>query len=162
MIQKAAVHIFLLTFLIVLVGCGRATDEEIESKKVSTEASFYDNPEQGIRIETIDGWSIEKETAKSVKFTSDKIIAIISVIPREKTVSEIKKELLAGAGDVTVIGEGLNFVSWKSERQESIRTQVWVEEKADRHVIVTMMTPHELYEENQEKIEMFRESLKIY
>lgn len=159
---QKAVHILLMMFLLVVVGCSKATEEVTEASQSETNVYFYDNPERGIRIEAANDWFIEKETANSVKFKSEKLVAIISVIPKGKTVSEIKKELMASAGDVTLNGEGLNFISWKSEREESILTNVWVEEKPERNVIVTIMTPYEIHEDNKEKIENFRESIKLY
>lgn len=160
--NSKAVHILLMIFLLIVVGCSKTSEDVTESNQVETSGYFYDNPERGIRIEAASDWFIEKETANSTKFKSEKLVAIISVIPKGKTVSEIKKELMANAGDVTLKGEGLNFISWKSEREESILTNVWVEEKHDRNVIVTIMTPYEIYEEKIEKIENFRESIKLY
>ncbi|QOY36858.2 hypothetical protein AWH56_004170 [Anaerobacillus isosaccharinicus] len=159
---QKAVHILLMMLLLVVVGCSKATEEVTDASQLDTDAYFYDNKERGIRIEAANEWFIEKETVNSVKLKSEKLVAIISVIPKGKTVSEIKRELMASAGDVTLKGEGLNFISWKSEREESILTNVWVEEKPERNVIVTIMTPYEIYENNKEKIEAFRESIKLY
>ncbi|MFN7251886.1 MAG: hypothetical protein ACK4M9_13945 [Anaerobacillus sp.] len=160
--SQKAVHIFLMISFLLLVGCGKAAEGVTEDKRLGTDSDFYDNPDQGIRIKAADGWVIEKVTAKGIKVKNEKLVAMISVIPKGKTVSEIKKELQKAAGNVTVTGEGLNFISWQSERQESIYTGVWIEEQSNRHVIVTIMTPNELYEENKAKIEAFRESIKLY
>ncbi|MCT8137741.1 hypothetical protein H1D32_08305 [Anaerobacillus sp. CMMVII] len=117
--SQKAVHLFLIIIFLALVGCSKATEEQVNTNDNEQDASnyFYENSEWGIYIETADGWQIEKETAKNVQFNSEKLVAIISVIPKAYRVSEIKKQLLAGAGEVTVIGEGLNFISWKTNRQ---------------------------------------------
>ncbi|RXJ01773.1 hypothetical protein DS745_09865 [Anaerobacillus alkaliphilus] len=156
------VHIFLIILLTALVGCSKATEEVTDNNPNGDGNNYYDNSELGISIEAETGWVLEKETSQTVKFTRDNIIGLISVIPKEKTVSEIKKELLSGAGEVTVVGEGLNFIAWKTELEESIRTQIWIEEKSDRQIIVTMMTPDEMFEGNRETIEDFREMIEIY
>ncbi len=162
-LRHRAVHILLILLLTALVGCSKATTEEVVDDILSKDGNnFYDNAELGISIEAEADWVIEKETSQTVKFTRDDLIALVSVIPKEKTVSEIKKELLAGAGEVTVVGEGLNFIAWKTERKESIRTQVWIEEKSDRQIVVTMMTPNDSYEGNRELMDDFRETIKIH
>ena len=155
-----AVHIFMLISLLALVGCGKAAESDADNESIT--GVLYDNPELGIRVLDTDGWVIEKETAKSVKFTNEKIVAIISVIPKGDTVGEIKQALISSAGEITVTGEGANFISWKSERNESIHTNIFIEEKQDRNVIITFLTPNDAYETNRETIEAFRWNVELY
>jgi hypothetical protein len=165
------VSLLFILSIIALVGCGKDSDKKT-ANQMSTElgqgeakgdtTSFYDDPERGIRVISADGWFIEKETETSVKFKSEKLVAIISVIPKGKTVAEIKQELVNGAGKIQINGEGPNLISWKSERKESISTNVYIEEKEDHNVIITIMTPSDQYENNLEKIEAFRWNIELY
>lgn len=157
MIQKA-VHIFIIISLITLVGCGKAVEGETDDQP----AVLYENPDQGVRVLEIDGWVIEKETATSVTFKNEKIVAIISVIPKGDTVAEIKQELLSAAGEVTVTEEGPSYISWQTERNESIHTDVYIDENQDRNVITTFLTPLDVYENNKAKIEVFRGNIELY
>lgn len=161
MLSRTIVGIALSIIFLSLVGCSKGSEDISQPIQGSNEGFFYYNQELGIQIAEAADWVLEKETSNSVKFTSEKSIGLLSVVSKEKSVAEIKKELLGGAGDVMVIGEGLNFIAWKSERQESIRTEVWVEEKGDRYVIITLMTPEKHYEEKKEKLETFRHNIKI-
>lgn len=157
---KKAVHIFAILSLIALVGCGKSAEQGTNEQ--SEAEVLYENPQQGVRVLATDGWVIEKETATSVKFKKEKIVAIISVIPKGETVAEIKQGLLTASGNVTVTGEGPNFISWKSERNESIHTNVYIDETEDRNVITTFLTPNEFFETNKEAIEAFRWNVEIY
>lgn len=154
-----AVHIFILISFLALVGCGKAAESETTNE---SDTVLYNNPELGIRVLDTGGWVIEKETASSVKFTNEKIVAIISVIPKGETVGEIKQAILSSAGNITVTGEGANFISWKSERNESIHTNLYIDEKQDRNVITTFLTPNDAYEDNREIIEAFRWNVELY
>ncbi len=160
---KKAVHIFIILSFIALIGC--SSDDVTEAKKdngTSSTSVLYENPDQGVRVYKTDGWVIEKETATSVKFKNEKMVAIISVVPKQETIAEMKQELLAAAGKVTVTDEGPNYISWKSDRKESIHTNVFLEETKDRHVITTILMPHNVYESNREKMEAFRWNIELY
>ncbi|WNF36630.1 hypothetical protein RJD24_19780 [Bacillaceae bacterium IKA-2] len=159
MLQKA-VHIFIIISLIALVGCNKATEEDTDDQPLP--AVLYENPDQGVRVLKTDGWVVEKETATSVQFKNENIVAIISVIPNEETGAEIKQELLSAAGEITVTGEGPNYISWKSERSESIQTNVYINQKQNRNVITTFLTPLSDYENNREEIEAFRWHVELY
>lgn len=159
MLQKV-VHIFIIISLVALVGCSKSGEEATDERPVDD--VLYDNPEQGVRVLETEGWVIEKETATSVKFKNEKIVAIISVLPKEETVAEIKQQLVSAAGKITVTGEGPNLISWKSERNESIHTNVYIDEKQSRNVITTFLTPTNEYEKNTEKIEAFRWNVELY
>lgn len=157
---QRAVHIFIIISLIALVGCNKAAEGETDDKAVG--AVLYDNPDQGVRVLETKGWVIEKETATSAEFKNEKIIAIISVIPKGETVAEIKQQLVSAAGKITVTNEGPNIISWESERNESIHTDVYIEEKENQNVITTFLTPTNEYENNRAKIEEFHGNIELY
>lgn len=153
--------LLIMIAMFVMVGCSKVSGGEIEEVAPDKEV-LYENPEFGLRIVEIEGWELEKETANSVKFKKDKIVSIITVIPKGDTVAEIKQGFLSAAGSVTVTGEGPNFISWKSDRNESIHTNIFIEEKHDRNIITTFLTPYNDYESNREEIEAFRWNTETY
>lgn len=161
LMKQKVVHIAMFSLLLLLVGCGNdpVDNSELEEEPMSF---FYEDPESDVRILEANEWLIEKETATSVKLKSKNLVAIVSVIPTEKSTSEIKQELKAGAGKITVIGEGSNFISWNTDRKESIRTNIYIDQVGDQTLIITLMTPNDEYELNKEKMEAFRENVELY
>ncbi|UTW68631.1 hypothetical protein KHA80_13990 [Anaerobacillus sp. HL2] len=87
------------------------------------------------------------------------LVAIVTMIPKETTTDEIKTELKKGAGKVTIIEETENFLSWKSDRKESIRTEVFIEENEASKFVLTFLTPLGTYEEMKKDIEALKTNI---
>ncbi|MCD8500736.1 MAG: hypothetical protein LRY71_02450 [Bacillaceae bacterium] len=119
------------------------------------EKMLYENDHTGIRIGDVEGFILKQEGDKTVTFTNETVTAIISVLETGRTKEEIKDELLKGIGNVTFIEETDKYIAWKSDRNESIRTDVYLKENKQYSVLVVFMTPMKDYQQNSNKIKTF-------
>lgn len=159
-LRKTLIITFVLTFLAV-TGCTQAQQQkDMEQKKVIQ----YENEEVGLIVYETQSWMMEEETPTkqfSVTFTNDYSKAIITVISNEKSFEEIKRELKVGAGKVSVLEETSDYLAFKSERLESIRTDIYIIQKGGHIGIITMMTPLKNYEVNQNSIQDFVKNVEL-
>lgn len=127
---------WLLIFILLFIGCSsnsnsneQMINEETHKKVNETlheaEKMLYENNHTGIRIEDVEGFTLKQESDKTVTFTNETVTAIISVLETGRTKEEIQDELLTGLGNVTFIEETDQYIAWKSDRNESIRTDVY-------------------------------------
>lgn len=161
-VKKILVIILALLFL-ALNGC--AKEEKPKDMEQQNQAVLYENTELGLRVLKTQNWMIDEEpTTKqfNITFKNDYSKAIITVISNEKSFEEIKRELQTGAGEVSVLKETSDYLAFKSEREESIRTDIYISQRGTHTYIVTFMTPLKDYESNQESIEAFYKNVEIF
>lgn len=149
-----AAILFFSVLSVILVGCGST-----EKQEANTNAYLFEDTQKNLKIVETQGWTIEKEATKSVKLKNGNLVAIVTMIPKETTTDEIKVELKKGAGKVTIIEESENFFSWKSDRKESIRTEVYIEENEESKFVITFLTPLNTYEDMKKDIEALKTNI---
>ena len=153
--------IFITVILIAASGCSTKEKEiDIPNKP----GILYDNNDAGLRVYQTPDWYLEREVVieqLNVTFSDGKAKAIITVISSEKSIDEIKQELILGAGEVTVIEESDGYVAFESESTESIRTDVYISQTESSTGIVAFMAPSEDYEEVQESIGAFKDNIEF-
>lgn len=158
--QRLSILLGILAILI--AGCGNGGAPEAEEQKGNQpgESVLYEN-EQGLKITNSEGWTKKEETSDpfNIRFENEQSTAIISVISNEKSVEEIKDELISGAGEITILDEGDDFVSFQTDRKESIRSDVFVERSDEESRVIIFMTPAADYEKNKAKFDEFRENI---
>lgn len=157
------VLIFILALVLLAVsGCTQAEQPKDMEQKQEV---LYENTEVGLRVYKTQNWVIDEEpTTKefSVTFRDDYSKAIITVISNEKSFEEIKRELKVGAGKVSVLEETSDYLAFKSDRLESIRTDIHISQKGGHIGIVTIMTPLKNYESNQNSIQAFVNNVELF
>ncbi len=155
---------WLLIIILLFTGCSSKSNEQMineDTHKKSNETlqeaekMLYENDHTGIRIGDVEGFILKQEGDKTVTFTNETVTAIISVLETGRTKEEIKDELLKGIGNVTFIEETDKYIAWKSDRNESIRTDVYLKENKQYSVLVVFMTPMKDYQQNSNKIKTF-------
>ncbi len=154
--------LFILALILIAVsGCSQAEQpKDIEQKQ----EVLYENTEVGLRVYKTQNWVIDEEPITkefSVTFRNDYSKAIITVTSNEKSFEEIKRELKVGAGKVSVIKETNDYLAFKSERAESIRTDIYIIQRGAHTGIVTFMTPLKDFESNQGNIEAFNKNVEL-
>lgn len=160
-LRKILIIVFVLSFLVVN-GCAQAQQpKDMDQKNVIQ----YENKEVGLRFYGTKNWAMEEETPTNqfnVTFVNDYSKAIITVISNEKSFEEIKRELKIGTGKVIILEESNDYLAFKSERLESIRTDIYISQKGGHVGIVTIMTPLKNYEINQKSIIDFRNNIELF
>lgn len=137
------------------------THKKVNETLHEAEKMLYENNHTGIRIEDVEGFTLKQESDKTVTFTNETVTAIISVLETGRTKEEIQDELLTGLGNVTFIEETDQYIAWKSDRNESIRTDVYFKENKQYSVLVVFMTPMKDYQQNSNRIETFIDSIML-
>jgi hypothetical protein len=166
-IKKSMLHILIL-LVTLLTACSSeqtTTEEEkvpattaAESPTSDTKTAIYTDTETGLAVYETEGWVFEKEskTGKGVNvtFSNEKVKGILSILSTDKSFDEIKNELKVGAGQIEIIDESDEYLSFKSLRKESIRTDIYLNRLPEGNVyIFSFLTPAEQFLDNQGKIE---------
>ncbi|KUO58990.1 MAG: hypothetical protein APF84_05915 [Gracilibacter sp. BRH_c7a] len=167
MLVKKLSIIMLAITLLAVNGCSQAEQPENMDKEQTdnTKIILYENTQVGLRVYETKNWVTNQEpTAEpfSVTFSNEHSKAILSVISNEKSFEEIKRELKVGAGKVIVLEEIGDYLAFQSERLESIRTDIYIEQIGARIGIITFMTPLKDYELSQDSIEAFKKNIELF
>ncbi|TXC90646.1 hypothetical protein FS935_12090 [Metabacillus litoralis] len=158
----------ILSLTLFTVGCGK--EETIEStsatspskeKQVQVKTFLYENKEKGIRIGEVKDWKFSKEEDSNVVFQNEKLQAIITILPTKQDVKSIKRDLIVGAGDITIIEETDKTLSFHSNRKESIRTDVSISQVGEKMNIVTFVGKVDDDEVNRAKIIEFKKQIQF-
>ncbi|KHF38705.1 hypothetical protein [Halalkalibacter okhensis] len=162
---------YLMCSLLLLGGCASATGSgsqevtDIEEVTEHEQVVMYENSDKGIKVYELPNWEFEEQLEKdqfNVIFQSDKGKAIITVLDSIKDVEDIKNELMIGVGTSTIIEETDHYFAFESERKESIRADIYIEQQGQKVTILTFMTPLDDYEEKIESIEEFKQHIDFY
>jgi hypothetical protein len=173
-IKLTALLSYLICSLFLIAGCSTPNSsdnqevagpegdiEEIEKEQVI----MYEHTDRGIRVYETPNWEFGEQSEGeqiNVTFHSEKGKAIITVLTSNKDLDEIKQELMIGVGKSNIIEETDNYFAFQSERKESIRTDVYIDQQGQRVNILTFMTPVDDYEENIEYIKEFKRHIEFY
>ncbi|MBB5174652.1 hypothetical protein [Texcoconibacillus texcoconensis] len=171
---KSLLMVLLILTFVGLYGCSqddvtKSEHAENETKsseqELATQEILYENTEWDIKVYETSDWMLDKEvTGESfnVTFEKDLLKAIVTIIPNEKSFDEIKQELQVGAGNVSIEEEKEDFLAFKNERKETIRTDIYLKQEGDYTGIISFMTPESDWEINQEKIETFKGNIDLF
>lgn len=155
----------LLIVLAALAGCGHkdSSAEQPQETESTQQASLYDNEEAGLTIEEVPGWTLSREVKNplNVSFVNEKSSVIVSILSNEKSIDEIKKEVLAGAGNVSIQEESENTLSFTSNRKESIRSDIKIERDSNSTTMIIFMTPASQYEKNKALFDEFNKNINF-
>ncbi|WP_368646295.1 hypothetical protein AB4027_05290 [Alkalibacterium putridalgicola] len=162
-LKKSLIPI-LLTSALFLAGCNEEplADTKIESSQSETSSVvkvsyLYENEDYQLAISENMDWQLEseKETDNlNVVLNDDTLTALVSSVSASNTFEDIKKELIKGAGNVTVLSESDDFLSYKSKLKNAVRTDVYFKEQDElKNYIITFMSQTSEFEDNQPKVE---------
>ena len=148
-----------------LSGCNQ--EQTIETDLASADqVVMYENEKYGITIYENSDWQFvsEKQSENiNIKLSHfDQLHAIITTASSEKSFAMIKQELIAGAGDVDVITEDDNTMSYQSKLQDAIRTDIYFKPNhGKKHVLVIFMSPVSVHEKVTPYIGQLLNNLKL-
>ena len=152
----------LLGILVVLLaGCGDGDSPKAQEKTDGQQQQSALYKSDQLEITNGEGWTKKEEIEEpfNIRFENDNATVIISEISNKKSVDEIKDELIQSAGEVTILNEGEDFVSFQTNRKESIRSDVAIERTNSESRVIIFMTPTAEYENNKEKFDTFKENI---
>ncbi|WP_209123999.1 hypothetical protein [Alkalihalobacillus sp. BA299] len=164
MFKGKKMMICLLSGLMIVTGCSSDSTTKSEQTQAESEEILFENTDVGLKIYESSNWIIEQEVYVqnlNVTFQNDTLKAIVSVIPSEKTMEQIKKELQLGDGLITVLEEKDDYFSFHTNQKESIRSDLYIEQDQGKTLIVTFMSPLEDFESYLEEIEEFKGNIKL-
>lgn len=161
---KKFTPILFLFFTLIISGCTEEAlpDNKTEVKAVESVESedteiLYQNEEHGLTISENLEWELEseKETDNlNIVLKHNKLKAIVSSVSSANSFEDIKTDLFKGAGNVSLVQDKEDFISFESSLKDSIRTDVYFRNQDDAdHYIIIFMSQASNYDDNQEKIE---------
>lgn len=167
--MRSKVILVLFSTLLLLGACG--TDKSQSNLEKNTEPYqteelnfLYEN--QLFIVADTPGWTVHQDKSPNdkanVMFQNGKLRAIVTVVSNEKSLEEIKNELKASFRNVEEIEETNNYLSFKSKREESIRTEIYLNSGDGQTGILIFMTPLNDYETNQSKIIKFKNNVQYF
>ncbi|MBM7603962.1 hypothetical protein JOC75_001935 [Metabacillus crassostreae] len=158
----------ILSLTLFTVGCGKeetveSTSATSPSKEEQTQVKslLYENEEKGIRVGDIKHWKLSKEQDSNVVFQNENLQAIITILPNKQDIKSIKRDLIVGAGDITIIEETDKTLSFQSNRKESIQTDIFIFQVGEKMNIVTFVGKVDDDEMNRPKIVEFKEHIQF-
>ncbi|SFC39098.1 hypothetical protein SAMN04488102_10624 [Alkalibacterium subtropicum] len=171
-LKKRFIPVIFSAVTIALAGCSNETlaDTTGEEQSVQTAAqeesdSLYRNDDWGLDISPNMDWELESEKESEnlhIVLKHNKLKAILSTVSSSQSFEDIKKELIKGSGDVSVLTDSEDYLSYQSKLKKAIRTDVYFKEHSDeRNILMIFMSSAENYDANQEKVESLLDHTKL-
>lgn len=160
--------IILVISILLLSACGTESSQASLEKGNQTNDDNSEFLYQGKNIQVTEtpGWIENTNSSYSdegnVVFENGKVKAIITVVSNEKSLEEIKSELKKSFANAEVIQESSDYVSLKTNRKESIRSDVYFNRGEDQTGIIIFMTPIKTHEKNKTIIEKFKNNVQYF
>lgn len=156
-------HIIILILFSIysLSGCQQGNTKINTSKPLVNDEeiiSIYKNEDYNLRILKHSTWQVDSESISdtlNIQLShSNHLNAIVTTVSEQTTLSMIKSDLLAGAGEIKNFSEGSNRFSYESTLSEAIHTEVYLKKRLNYpHLLIVVMTPVKDYEKNKSYIE---------
>ncbi|WP_078430052.1 hypothetical protein [Alkalihalobacterium alkalinitrilicum] len=165
MIKRKKTLFCLLAGIMILTGCSSASSTISEQTDEKSEQLLFENIDVGIKIYETSDWTLEQEVYTenlNATFQYETLKAIVSIVPSEKTMEQIKQELQLNDGLITVLNETDTYYSIQTNQKESIRSDLFIEHDHGKTLILTFMSPSEDFESYYEEMEQFKENIKLY
>lgn len=163
--KKRVTALLLVCSLFFMGACQNesTSDNQVNAKESTQEEQKYLFESETVKVIETNGWK-ENETQSvegNLVFENDHVKAIISEVSNEKSLEEIKAELIASLGSVEPIDDSDQHFSVKSLRKESIRTDVYLNRGEEYTGIIIFMTRNDDYDQNKSAIEKFKSHVEF-
>ncbi|SDM18596.1 hypothetical protein [Sediminibacillus halophilus] len=163
--SRIGLMLLFLMFLLVLGACQNGGNAQ-ESTEQEQEEKNYLYESETVKVTETSGWSKHDSPSndgeENILFQNDNVKAILTLVSDEKSLDEIKNELKSSFGNTEAIEENEKYLSLKSNRKESVRTDIYLDSGDEQTGILIFMTPFEEYEKNQAVIEEFKKNVQFY
>jgi hypothetical protein len=161
--------VLFLSALLLLGACGSESSQsnlEHNTQTNQTEEKEFLYESQVIKVTETPGWKEDKNTSSNdkvnVMFQNGNVKAIVTMVSNEKSLEEIKNELKTAFGSAKEIEESDLYVAFKSNREESIRADIYLNRGDEQTGILIFMTPLQEFGASQPKIEEFKNNVQYF
>lgn len=168
--NKRIFFVLILVVNLLLSACGNNDSQtaqqevtEIQDKKI-----IYTNDKWGITVFEAEGWvqstsNYDQTFSDSLNliYQNETLKAIITIVSNNKSLEDIKKEIMISLGNVDVLEDSNTFLTLKTNRKESIRIDIYFNRNELHTGIITFMVPLDKYEANKNKISDFRDNVEF-
>ncbi|WP_411953885.1 hypothetical protein ACKXGF_11650 [Alkalibacillus sp. S2W] len=163
--------VFIVFIIILLSGCSdddnSAQSEESvggdksEEQTSTSEELLYDHKDTGVSVGYEEGWEMIEESKDpvNVTFQHDHILSVLTVLDDKQKVQSLKDELLQGANKASVVDESDRFIAYETNREESMRTEVYFMNDKEKTVMLSFVTAKDRYDKVEDDIASFRSKL---
>ncbi|MDQ0159645.1 hypothetical protein [Alkalibacillus salilacus] len=163
--------VFIVFIIVLLTGCSNnensaQSQESVGDDKSGEQAStsdelLYDHEDMGLSVGYEKGWEMIEESKDpvNVTFQHDHILSVLTVLSGNKEVQTLKDELLQGANKASVVDESDRFIAYETDREESMRTEVYFMDDKEKTVMLSFVTAKDKYESVEKDITSFRSQL---
>ncbi|WP_156290369.1 hypothetical protein [Oceanobacillus salinisoli] len=168
---RTSLMLLFFMLLLVLGACQNDGNEDTQAdgekntEQMQEEKNYLYESETVKVIET-SGWQQQDSSSKygeeNMIFQNGNVKAILTFVSNEKSLDEIKSELKSSFGNSEAIEETEKYLSLKSNRKESIRTDIYLNSGGEQTGILIFMAPFEEYETNQAMIEEFKKNVEYF
>ncbi|WP_088105483.1 hypothetical protein [Halalkalibacter urbisdiaboli] len=158
-------RVFLLCIAVLIAVGGCSSQNSVIKASEKEKVVFFENEEAGLTIYESSNWVLDSVVSNepfNATFKRDDVRAIVSIIPGERSLEQIKQELKLNRDFVKVLDESEDYLSFQMRENESIRSDIYREQAGEETLIVTFLTPLETYEQNSAKAEEFRKNIEIH
>jgi hypothetical protein len=161
--------VLFLSTLLLLGACGNESSQsnlEKNSEPNQKEETKYLYESQSFKVIELPGWTESKDESTddkaNVMFQNGKLKAVVTVVSNEKSLEQIKNELKTALGSAEEIEDSDHYMSFKSNRKESIRTDIYLNRSDEQTGILIFMTPLQNFETSKAKIEEFKNNVQYF
>ncbi len=164
--RKKLFPVLVLAVLLVLSACGEEpkTSEQETKKSPTIEKYLYDS--ESVKVTETSGWNLKTDSTTEEKvnvvFENGKLNAIVSVISNDKSLDEIKQEIKASYGQIEIMEETDTFISFLTNRKESLRADIYLTRGEQNTGILIFMTPAQQFEEKKDIMEEFQGNVQYF
>ncbi|MDE5415720.1 hypothetical protein [Alkalihalobacterium chitinilyticum] len=164
MLKIKKIMVCLLAGAMLAAGCSSVSSTPADEAQVESKTIFYENMDAGLKIYESNQWTLEQEVFTrnlNATFQYETVKAIVSVLPSEKSMDQIKQELQLGDGLITILEESDHFFSFHTNQKEGIRSDLFLDHDQGKTLIVTFMSPMDDFERYQEDMNQFKKNIKL-
>lgn len=155
----------LLAGAMLATGCSSVSSTTSDGEaQAESKSIIYENIDAGLKIYESNQWTLEQEVFTrnlNATFQYETVKAIVSLIPSEKSMDQIKQELQLGNGLITILEENDYFFSFHTNQKEGIRSDLFLVHDQGKTLIVTFMSPMDDFERYQEDMNQFKNNIKL-
>ncbi|MFD2046652.1 hypothetical protein ACFSTA_20545 [Ornithinibacillus salinisoli] len=170
--NRTSLTLFFCIFLLLLLGACQKDEnktaqlDEGNDMEEQQEEQNYLYQDEMVKVVDTAGWKKEQENTddrdNNIVFKNGKVKVILTSVSNERSLDEIKRELKASFGNSEAIEETEQYLSLKTNRKDSVRTDIYLNNGTKQTGIIIFMTPLKDYETNQAIIEEFKQNIQFF
>ncbi|GEM03013.1 hypothetical protein HMI01_00010 [Halolactibacillus miurensis] len=133
--------------------------ELIQSINQKEKGVFYFNSDKGLTLTENQGFQVIDEETTTVTFEKDRLKVIVSVLTNEDSSTKIKTALKQSAGDIKILNEKEEFLSFQTLRNEPMRFDIYLTKTNEVTYLKTFIIKADYFDQQQSDIHAFNDAL---